>query len=88
MAIRAKTCVDMDTATGLSKTLLASIDQYHATANELDRIRVVEAATSLTRSLEKPADTIYRLFLSVCLVHEQDWSNLLSPTLANHSYGG
>lgn len=88
MAIEAKTCIDMDNVEGLCKSLLSSIDKYRATTKELDRVRAVEAATNLTRSLEKPADAIYRLFLSVCLVREQDWSSSLSPSLASYSYGG
>jgi hypothetical protein len=70
MATGAKIGIDMDLVSGLCKALLASIDEYHATAKEVDRVRAVEAATSLARSLEKPADAIYRLFGSVCLVRK------------------
>lgn len=49
----------------LSAKAVASIGAYQAAKSEKARLGALENATRLARALEKPADAIYKLFVSV-----------------------
>jgi hypothetical protein len=49
----------------LSENAVASIGAYQAAKTEKARHDALESLTRLTRALEKPADSIYKLFASV-----------------------
>lgn len=56
---------DFSIVTGLTSDVVASIDSYNAVKTENSRLEALDNAVKLVRALEKPADSIYKLFASV-----------------------
>ncbi|PLB52260.1 S-adenosyl-L-methionine-dependent methyltransferase, partial [Aspergillus steynii IBT 23096] len=54
----------IDEISSLSEAAFSSLTKYQTTGKNSDRLCTLQQLVQLTRALEKPADTIYRLFLS------------------------
>lgn len=51
--------------TGLTSDVVDSVDAYNTVKTESSRLDALDNAIKLVRALEKPADSIYKLFASV-----------------------
>ncbi|KAL2869142.1 S-adenosyl-L-methionine-dependent methyltransferase [Aspergillus lucknowensis] len=70
----------------MSTKAMASIDAYHLTRKEAARRHAIENVASLSRALEKPADAIFKLFLSPTVLMAIKIANDLNIfTLLSHA---
>lgn len=56
---------ELSIVTGLTSDVVASVDAYNTVKTESSRLDALDNAIKLVRALEKPADSIYKLFASV-----------------------
>lgn len=76
--------VDIST---MSSRAFESVRNYEDTMSESDRLQALEQIAGLARALEKPADAVYKLFMSVRKMAPFEDSVLIYRVQANHSYG-